>query len=124
LTSLYKLEFLFFRVLEDLKSYLNDLTLVGGWLPYVYTKFLWKNIIAKPVTTVDVDFGFGEVDINNYPNTIFDRLSSLNYDEHHLKLGKLYPVVLLKEGKIPVDFITYPEIADEVLEKFISISLS
>lgn len=124
MTSLYKLEFLFFRVLEDLKSYLNDLTLVGGWLPYVYTKFLWKNIIAKPVTTVDVDFGFGEVDINNYPNTIFDRLSSLNYDEHHLKLGKLYPVVLLKEGKIPVDFITYPEIADEVLEKFISISLS
>jgi len=61
LIKLSEIETLFFNVLEDLKEYLVDLTLVGGWVPYVYSKFLWKNILTEPVTTVDVDFGFGEV---------------------------------------------------------------
>lgn len=59
-----KIESLFFHVLEDLKDYLYDLTLVGGWVPYVYTRFLWRNVLAKPVTTVDIDFGFGEIGLN------------------------------------------------------------
>jgi hypothetical protein len=105
--------------LEDLKDYLYDLTLVGGWVPYVYTRFLWRNVLAKPVTTVDIDFGFGEIEKRIYPKTIFDMLSSLDYNEHHLTIGKLYPVVLYKGGEIPIDFITFPEISDVVIEKFI-----
>jgi len=45
-----EIEALFFNVLEDLKDYLSDLILVGGWVPYVYSKFIWKNILAEPVT--------------------------------------------------------------------------
>lgn len=93
--KLNKIESLFFHVLEDLKDYLYDLTLVGGWVPYVYTRFLWKNVLAKPVTTVDIDFGFGEVKKGIYPKTIFDMLSSLDYNERHLTIGKLYPVCAL-----------------------------
>lgn len=48
--KLNKIESLFFHVLEDLKDYLYDLTLVGGWVPYVYSRFLWNNVLAKPVT--------------------------------------------------------------------------
>ncbi|MFH1258821.1 MAG: GSU2403 family nucleotidyltransferase fold protein [Elusimicrobiota bacterium] len=105
--------------MDDLKDYLDDLTLVGGWMPYVYSKFLWNNIETNSVTTADIDFGFGHTQTKFYSTTIFKTLSSLNYTEHHYKIGKIYPVVLRKEGKIPVDFIACPEIADTLIEKFI-----
>ncbi len=54
-----RIESLFFKVLEDIKDYLLDLTLVGGWMPYVYSRFLWNNLAVKAVTTADIDFGFG-----------------------------------------------------------------
>lgn len=117
--KLSETETLFFNVLEDLKEYLVDLTLVGGWVPYVFSKFLWKNVIAEPVTTVDVDFGFGEVKKRMYTKTIFEKLTVLDYVERHPMIDKIYPVVLYKGGKIPVDFITFSEISDDVLEKFI-----
>lgn len=58
------LESTFFKVLSDLKEYLDDLTLVGGWLSYVYAKYLWNDLAIKPVTTADIDFGFGAGEIN------------------------------------------------------------
>lgn len=42
MAELDKLETVFFGVLEDLKDYHDDLTLVGGWLSFVYSRFLWK----------------------------------------------------------------------------------
>jgi len=48
-----KIEAIFFSVLEDIHDFLPDLTLVGGWLPYIYTNFLWKTSVRNPVTTVD-----------------------------------------------------------------------
>ena len=56
----HKIESAFYSVLEDLKEYFEDLTLVGGWVPYVYTNYLWKNVRSKLITTVDIDFGFGD----------------------------------------------------------------
>jgi len=58
LINLGKIESVFFSVLEDLRDYLGDLTLVGGWMPYVYSRFLWNNLTVKEITTVDIDFGF------------------------------------------------------------------
>jgi len=51
LNDIKRLELLFFEVLQDLKDYLDDLTLVGGWLSYVYSKFLWNNLEVQAVTT-------------------------------------------------------------------------
>ena len=59
MNDIKRLELLFFEVLNDLEDYLDDLTLVGGWLSYVYSKFLWHNLEVQAVTTVDIDFGFG-----------------------------------------------------------------
>lgn len=118
MTELKQIESIFFEVLGDLRDYLGDLTLVGGWMPYVYSKFLWNNLAVKPVTTVDIDFGFG-AKIKVYPKTIFELLSTLDYKERHPQMDRMYPVVLYKQGKIPIDFITSPEIEDEIVEKFV-----
>jgi len=88
LTDFEKIEAIFFKVLKDLKDYCEDLTLVGGWMPYVYSKFLWGNLGAKPVTTADIDFGFGEAKTRVYPQTVFEMLSGLDYTERHPRMGQ------------------------------------
>jgi len=119
LNDIKRLELLFFEVLQDLKDYLDDLTLVGGWLSYVYSKFLWHNFEIQAVMTVDIDFGFGGNKTKSHSKTIFEVLSSLNYKEHHLHIGKMYPVVLYKQGEIPIDFITSPKTKNKLAEELV-----
>lgn len=106
MNNIERLELLFFGVLRDLRDYLGDLTIVGGWLPYIYSKFLWHNLEIQAVTTIDIDFGFGGNKSKQYLKTIFELLSSLDYKEHHVRIGKMYPVVLYKQDEMPLDFIT------------------
>lgn len=113
------LESIFFNVLDDLKDFQNDLTLVGGWLPYIYTHFLWKNFPPEPVTTTDIDFGFGIYFDSTRLRTIFESLSSLDYKERHIEFGKIYPVVLYKNGKIRLDFIASLDVQDEIIDKLV-----
>ena len=119
LTELEYLESIFFKVLSDLKEYLDDLTLVGGWLSYVYAKCLWNNLAIKPVTTADIDFGFGAEKTRVYPRTIFEVLSSLDYKERHPQMDRMYPVVLYKEGKVRLDFIAPPAIEKSAIDKIV-----
>ncbi len=116
--NLEKIETIFFNVLEDISDYLSDLTLVGGWMPYIYSNFLWKTSVKNPVTTVDIDFGVDRPVIRDYSKTIFETLSSLDYKERHLKMDRMFPVVLYKE-KIPVEFITYPAVDIKAIEKMV-----
>jgi hypothetical protein len=106
-------------VLGDLREYLDDLTLVGGWLSYVYAKYLWNNLAIKPVTTADIDFGFGAGETRVYPRTIFELLSSLDYKERHPQMDRMYPVVLYKEGKVRLDFIAPPTIEKNIIDKIV-----
>ena len=119
MNDIKRLELLFFEVLQDLKDYLGDLTLVGGWLSYVYSNFLWHNLEVQAVTTVDIDFGFGGNETKPHSKTIFEVLSSLNYKERHLRIGKMYPVVLYKQGEIPIDFITSPKTKDKLVKELV-----
>lgn len=113
------LESIFFKVLDDLNDYLDELTLVGGWLSYVYAKYLWNNLSVKPVTTSDIDFGIGAGKVRVYPQTIFEMLSSLGYKERHPQMDRMYPVVLYKEGKVRIDFIASPNIRKGLIEKVV-----
>ncbi|MFH1061259.1 MAG: hypothetical protein V1747_00030 [Candidatus Omnitrophota bacterium] len=113
-----KIETIFFSVLEDLNEYLLDLTLVGGWMPYIYSNFLWKTSVRNPVTTVDIDFGVDQTITNDYAKTIFETLSTLNYNERHIKMDRMFPVVLYKD-KVPVEFITYPSVDIQAIEKMV-----
>ena len=90
--NLEKIEAVFFNVLEDMRDYLPDLTLVGGWMPYIYSNFLWKTSVRKPVTTADIDFGVGQSVTGDYSKTIFETLSSLDYKERHLKMDRGFRV--------------------------------
>lgn len=119
MTELAYLESIFFKVLDDLKDYLDDLTLVGGWLSYVYARYLWDNLTIKPVTTADIDFGLGTETARVYPKTIFELLSSLDYKERHPQMDRMYPVVLYKEGKVRIDFIAPPKIQKDLIEKMV-----
>ena len=113
-----KIEAVFFDVLEDISGYLPDLTLVGGWMPYIYSNFLWKTSVKNPVTTADIDFGVDQSVTGDYAKTIFETLSSLDYKERHFKMDRMFPVVLYKE-KVPVEFITYPTVDIKAIEKMV-----
>lgn len=121
MTELEYFESIFFKVLDDLKDYLDELTLVGGWLSYVYTRYLWNNLVIKPVTTTDIDFGLGvgKGKERIYPRTIFELLSSLDYKERHPQMDRMYPVVLYKEGKVRLDFIAPPKLQIDTIEKIL-----
>ena len=116
--NLEKIEAVFFDVLEDISGYLPDLTLVGGWMPYIYSNFLWKTSVKNPVTTVDIDFGVDQSVTGDYPKTIFETLSSLDYKERHFKMDRPFPVILYKD-KVPVEFITYPTVDIKAIEKMV-----
>jgi hypothetical protein len=113
-----KIETVFFYVLEDIRDYLPDLTLVGGWMPYIYSNFLWKNFIKNTVTTADIDFGVGQTISRDYTKTIYETLTSLDYRERHPQMDRMYPIVLYKE-KIPVEFVTYPNADINRIEKMV-----
>lgn len=119
-----KVEDIFFRILDDLNEYLGDLTLVGGWLAYVYARFLWNNLNVSPVTTVDVDFGISRTSPRVHGQTIFQILSRLDYTERHLSMDRMYPVVLFKEGKVRIDFISSYDISRDIVEQFIGVQMS
>jgi len=95
----------FYRILEDLRQYLPDLVLVGGWVPFVYVRHVWKRKRARVVTTADVDFGVPGGTRTTPGKTVFETLSSRNYGERRLDSGRLWPVVLYKDGRIPVEFL-------------------
>jgi hypothetical protein len=116
--NLEKIETVFFNVLEDISDYLPDLTLVGGWMPYIYSNYLWKTTVRNPVTTVDIDFGVDQSVSKDYPKTIFETLSSLDYKERRPRMDRMFPVVFYKE-KVPVEFITYPTVDIKAIEKMV-----
>jgi hypothetical protein len=101
-------EKVFYEILEDLKEYLDILTLVGGWVPFVYARHVWHLTISNLVTTADIDFGVSGKPSLTLGRTVYETLSSLDYRERHVRIGRLWPVVLYRGGKIPVEFIADP----------------
>jgi len=116
--NLEKIEAIFFNVLDDISAYLSDLTLVGGWMPYIYSNYLWKTSIRNPIVTVDIDFGVDQTVAGDYSKTIFETLSNLDYKERRPQMDRMFPVVLYKE-KVPVEFITYPTVDIKAIEKMV-----
>lgn len=102
--------------MEDLEDFLPYLVLVGGWVPFLYSRYLWK-IPYEPIKTVDIDFGFGDIDFNGH-ETIAARIKKKNCGEHHLKMGHaspFVPIVQIEGGlKADVEFITAPETPETI----------
>jgi hypothetical protein len=118
----YPTENLLCKVIDDLSDFLPHLVLVGGWIPYLYHKYIWPEesigqssgigIIqsATPLSTTDMDFG---VMLNSYSGeeSIADRVRKLGYGERHLSMDRRTPFVPIVKGKgenekAEVEFIT------------------
>lgn len=113
---------LFEKVLHDLKDFLPYLVLVGGWVPFLYARYVWK-IRHNPVATFDIDFGFQDIPFKG-TKTIASRVMEKNYGEHHVDMGRLYPFVpiaqLKKNGvKTDVEFLTSPNTSEKIKEEMI-----
>lgn len=104
-----ELEAALYKAITDMRPYLSQLVLVGGWVPYVYKKFIWKNIIASPQHTTDVDFGIPS-DCKASKKSVYDTLSQLRYPERHLQMDRLFPIVpQIQTGnaapQVPLEFL-------------------
>ncbi len=107
-----KMEQLFFKILGDMEEYLPYFVLVGGWVPYLYVKYLWKNLNFYPVTTTDVDFGISESrEAPSVKECLYLKLSKLKYKERHIDMGRMFPIVPIAEdpknrSRLSIEFIT------------------
>ncbi|HLD50080.1 MAG TPA: GSU2403 family nucleotidyltransferase fold protein [bacterium] len=114
---------LLLKVLEDLHDFLPYLVLVGGWVPYLYSRYLWKGVRHEPLSTMDIDFGFKEAPAGK-SETIADCVRKKHYGEHLLSMDRsipFVPVVHLGEEDLraDVEFITSPETSETVKKKLV-----
>ncbi len=114
---------LLLKVLDDLHDFLPYLVLVGGWVPYLYARYLWKGIQHDPLTTVDIDFGFKDAP-ERKTETIADRVRKKAYGEHHVSMDRsvpFVPIVRVGKGdlKADVEFITALTTSETVKEKLV-----
>jgi hypothetical protein len=132
-------EKLLIKVLDDLADFLPYLILVGGWVPYIYAKYIWpyqfnggslgktsdQQHYIPVLTTTDVDFG---VCVVSYPGSsnesIADRVRKLGYGERHVSMDRMYPFVPVVKDvagdlKAEVEFITDPKVPRKIVNKIV-----
>lgn len=116
-------EKLLIKVIDDLADFLPYLVLVGGWVPYIYARYMWKDVPNMAVTTGDIDFGVGDHDFNG-KDTVASRVLRLGYGERHVSMDRPYPFVpivkdMAEGSKAEVEFITDPKISRKVINKIV-----
>lgn len=120
-------EKLLIKVIDDLADFLPYLVLVGGWVPYIYARYIWKNVPNMAVTTGDIDFGVGAQDYNG-KDTVASRVQKLGYGERHVSMDKMIPFVpIVKDAagdvKAEVEFITDPKASRKIVNKIVGIKI-
>jgi len=118
---------LFIKVVNDLADFLPYLVIVGGWVPYIYAKYIWKNVPNMAVTTGDIDFGVGVQDFKG-KDTVSSRVQRLGYGERHVSMDRPFPFVpIVKDpegdAKAEVEFITDPKVPRDVVNKIMGTAI-
>lgn len=116
-------EKLLIKVIDDLADFLPYLVLVGGWVPYIYARYIWKNVPNMAVTTGDIDFGVGAQDYNG-KDTVASCVQRLGYGERHVSMDRSFPFVpIVKDAsgdvKAEVEFITDPKVSRKLVNKIV-----
>lgn len=116
-------EKLLIKVINDLADFLPYLVLVGGWVPYIYAKYIWRNVPNLAVTTADIDFGIGDIEFKG-KDTIASYVQRLGYGERHVSMDRLVPFVpIVKDAegslKAEVEFIADPKVSRKIIDKII-----
>lgn len=123
MSDTFPAEELLIKVIDDLADFLPYLVLVGGWVPYVYAKYIWNSTPNLAVSTSDIDFGVGDKKFMG-KDTVATRVRMLHYGERHISMDRMYPfvpVIQLHSSslKAEVDFITDPTVSRKVIEQLI-----
>jgi len=116
-------EKLLIKVIDDLADFLPYLVLVGGWVPYIYARYIWKNVPNMAVTTGDIDFGVGAQDYDG-KDTVASCVQRLGYGERHVSMDRSFPFVpIVKDAsgdvKAEVEFITDPKVSRKLVNKIV-----
>lgn len=94
------------KVLQDLAAFQDSIVLVGGWVPYVYMRDLWKQDIPNVRMTKDIDVAIRSG--RKYQVSIQNVLAKKGYPMKHAELGQLKPyqfVLRLEKQDIKIDFL-------------------
>jgi hypothetical protein len=112
---------LLLKTLEDLEDFLPYLVLVGGWVPFLYSRILWK-VHQDPILTVDIDFGLAPRGFTG-KETIGQRVIRKGWGEHHVRLGHDHPFVPVVQAdrgrKADVEFIADPGLSLALQQKLV-----
>lgn len=103
-----KAESNFFRLLDCLQEYSDSIVVVGGWLPFLYVKYLWKQALIDPVFTQDIDIGLRHFS-QKREISIHVKLKEAGFESVPSFPDESFPVqFFIRDGKttIPIDFIS------------------
>lgn len=112
-------EKLLIKVIDDLSDFLPYLVLVGGWVPYIYAKYIWKSTPRLAVNTTDIDFGVGDKEFKG-KDSVASCVRKLGYGERHVSMDRMTPFVpVVKDStgflKAEVEFITDPKVPKKII---------
>ncbi len=111
----------FLTIVHDLNPLINNLVLVGGWVPTVYFEYLWRSP-RDFFKTTDVDLALDSSALKNHSliEEEIDLLSTKKpYKRKHLKLGKEKPYQLIFDSDTPIDFLSDPTGAKKIRDKIL-----
>lgn len=114
----------FLRIMFDLRQYLCHFVLVGGWVTYLYSKYLWKNLSVLPVSTLDIDIGIEEVKPAWKDKSLFSKFKNLRYTLEPIYAKEKIPLVPVYEDRkrnlqMRVEFITSFYVSDDTVNHFL-----
>lgn len=123
MSNTYPGERLLVKVINDLADFLPYLVLVGEWVPYIYAKYVWKNVPNLAVTTTDIDFGVSSKDYEG-KESIASCVRRLGYGEHHVSMDRPIPFVpVVKDAtgsvKAEVEFIADPRLSKNIRQDLV-----
>lgn len=112
------------KVISDLENFLPYLVLVGGWVPYIYAKYIWKYTAIFPLTTSDIDLGIIPSEKYKGKETISSKIRKLGYGERHISMDRLVPFVPIAKTddgnvEVEIEFLTVDGISNGVKENLI-----
>lgn len=110
----------FLKIIYSLKPYLPHLVLVGGWAPYLYSKYVWKNLSVLPISTLDIDLGVIEIKPYWNDKTLFKKFKNLRYRLEPIYDKEPFPLVPIyidkkRKLEIRIEFITSFYVSDDMI---------
>lgn len=116
-----------FETLYALGDSLEQMIVVGGWCPYLYTKYLWKLPLNEIPRTFDIDIGVKESGSFRFNPTVYERLLNAGYLTERLYDLEIFPIEFLykkQDHRVKVEFITSFEVSDDTLQRFLGSQLA